>query len=197
MNLEMALDFERTAEEVEAGGGVNQPGWYKATVETVEASGRFEGALLFRFLVTSGTYKGAKLTETLYDPSFAEDVDKADKMKQRLHLFASRLGLWDGQAGRQTVRWPDAVGREVVLEVTGQSWKDATTGEQRSKVGISYGGIYPPDHPKIPETQRKALSLPPARPKDAKPDQPGQGTLPGTSPPQGKPGAKNIDYGSL
>jgi hypothetical protein len=44
--------------------------------------------------------------------------------------------------GSMNVALEQAVGRQLVVELTAQSWKDKQTGELREKVGISYAGFF-------------------------------------------------------
>ncbi len=203
MQLEQEFDFDRPANEVEAGGLLTTPGWYVAQVEDVAPSEHIEGALVFKFKVAKGPHKGSVISETLFDPDQAEDTEKAERMKNRVQAFASRLALWSGETGRSTVRWLDAIGKTVVIEVTSQTWKDKLSGEAKSKVGMSFLGIFPPDHPKIPDQHRKALGLPPAR-KEENGGPEGHGGLFDPKVPGGggggapaKAGKKTVDYGSL
>lgn len=170
MSLEWDLDLEGWDEEdLEKGGMLKQPGWYQAVVTDISEDSKTAGVVVFTFEVTHGPHKGSKVFDRLWPPDLAEDADKAEKSRRRAGLYASRLGLLEGRAGEaRKIDWEEALDREVVLQVEVNRYKDKETDQWVTNgVKLDYAGVYPPDHPKIPDDIRKALGLPKARNKGA------------------------------
>jgi peptidyl-tRNA hydrolase len=164
-----SLSFDFSGDEAESGGGV-PGGWYSTVIEDFRDSERVENAKELVLVVQSGAFKGSKIVETIFDPDNADTPEKAAQATKKIALWARRMGAWDGVPG-SAVNWESAIGNKVVVQIETRSWK-SKTGEQKEFTGITYAGIFPLDHPKIPEAIRTSLKLGPARQDagdDAKP----------------------------
>lgn len=172
-DLELEIDFGGTIDELERGGKCTAPGWYSAVVEDVARKNDEKIDLVFQ--VAAGPWKGSCVWESLYLPGYSNDPKKEKNGLKKLGMAAQRLGLWDGQSRPMRANWVEAIGKPVVIEVARRSYTDAS-GADKEIVGLTFAGIYPPDHPKIPDEVRKRLGLPPARAEKGE-DAPGQTQL--------------------
>jgi hypothetical protein len=169
----------KTAAEVEAGGVLKQPGWYRVVLEDLKPGEQpgFEKDLRLIFKVTEGPFKGSIISEFLNYPDNAGNVEKGKKLREKRDIWATRMGLIPKDAkGRGGINWSAAIGQEYVIEVTHQTWKADGERKAGEKTGIDYLGVYGLDHPKIPAAKRLELKLPAARKDDAGGN--GQQTLP-------------------
>lgn len=169
MTIEIDLDLgDRSGADLEAGGGVNQPGWYRARVDRC-GQDQNTGNLFFQFIVTEGPYQGSRITEYLNNPATQGSDAAQQTATNRMGGWFQRLGLWDGKKPAPRKWHPEAaIGRDVVLHLANENYIDKK-GNEVNKVRVSFMGVFPPDHPKIPDDQRKKLKLPAARAVDAAP----------------------------
>ena len=162
-DLELELDFEgRGSDQMGGGGKCTAPGWYKVVVEHVKRNDRY-GSFDFEFIVTEGVHKGEKIYQSVWLPG-GNDPDKDKKAIDRLGIWAERLGIWDGKpTGKIRLAFAEAIGRSVVVKLQSRKSTNKETGEEKEYFDLGWEGVYPPDHPKIPDEVRARLRLPPAR----------------------------------
>jgi hypothetical protein len=79
---------------------------------------------------------------------FSEWLYLTDSSKKRVALFASKLGLIKTWGARCTIDWSQAVGRKIVVEVAERTFKNQE-GEQETRVGITFDGVYRTDDPRV------------------------------------------------
>jgi hypothetical protein len=104
------------------------------------------------FTVVGGPFAGHEIKETLW---------KSDKdgSKNRLVLFASRLGLVRRDGARFVPvegkhSFSDCLGAECVIEVEHESYENKTTGKKGTAVRVSFGGIWRVDDPAVKSVQK-------------------------------------------
>lgn len=155
--LQFTLDLGDIKDEAEMERGLRvDPGWYLATCTDAYETKNSSFGLEFTLK------NGQKITDFLNDPALAESDAAMRVARQHMIVAAKRLGLIGaGNMGQQvTLDWTDAIGREVVLHVKANNYKDKNTGLQvEGNPKIDFAGIYPLNHPKIPEDVRKQLGL--------------------------------------
>ncbi len=153
-------------EEAESGGGLNVAGWFRAVVDEAGPSEKHpDSEMLFRFKVATGPHKGSMVSQYLPLPESIADASKAATAGKRLLAFASRLGVWDGVTEDPDVDWDECIGNEVVIQTERNEYKDKE-GLLKVTYRLTYIGVYPIDHEKIPADQRAGLGLLPISMKD-------------------------------
>jgi hypothetical protein len=98
----------KTAADVEAGGVLKQPGWYRVVVEDLKPGEQqgFEKDLRLMFRVTEGPFKGSVISEFLNHPDNAGSVEKGKKLREKRDIWAVRMGLIPKDAkGRGGINW--------------------------------------------------------------------------------------------
>lgn len=166
MSLQEQLDLtDQTAESIETGNRV-EAGWKRLKIEDVYED-RQKETIKFKMKVTIGEDEGKALIESLTHPSQAQDSQGANFARQRRNLFAKRLGLIppESYGGHAPVNWLDAIGLEVVGRVAHREGEktNPVTGKREKTgqtfVSLTFDGIYPFHHEKIPADVRKELQL--------------------------------------
>lgn len=147
----------------EGGATVREPGWFRCVVEEAGDDIEHEGQTKLKFIVTHGRHRNSVIWVTLTHPDLAASEKAAKAAKSKYAIYLHRLGLWDGVSKEVTADWGDCVGREMVLELEPNHWKDKTTGEERTSYRPTFAGIYHVDDDRIPEAARKACGLPPVK----------------------------------
>lgn len=167
LTYELDLSTAPTREAAEAG---DRPpvDWYTADVTDHYEDHNDECGYILEFVIKRGArsgdaFTGKKLLYRFRSPGHAEyagDAKKQRTAQNRIQMLASRLGLFgDDALGKANVAvdFDQTIGKAAVVQVAERKGDTATFTE------ISYSGVFPPDHPKIPKEVRAALSLPPAR----------------------------------
>lgn len=141
-------------------------GFYKAKLAEFKESQQ-DGSGEFTFQVTAGPFVGQKSDTKLYNPKFADTPEKTANAAKRAKVWAARLGLiTEADLGKPVaLDFKKAVGKDCVIKLILDSYKDNKTGAMREIVKIDYMGVYDLAHPDIPDDFRKEYGLPPARPK--------------------------------
>lgn len=157
MAFEVDLTGVTDLDAVDNGGKV-PVGWYRATLDEYYEDTKNEGRHVFEITVSDGAFDGKHLYFSFFDGSGAQDEKGRKMAADRIAALASRLNLLTpGQVN--SVEFTAAAGKEIVINVVENKKSGFTE--------IAYLGIFPPDHHSIPETERKRLNLPPAKPKEA------------------------------
>ena len=206
MGLEFDFDLENmTPEEIESGGRLT-PGWYTATVESVDEDPKSRtGCTVFQLVITRGGetqgFNGRKHFERLYE-SDSDDPQKVAFAKRRQMLFAKRLGLIRDDhfaAKRGTGSWADATGTEVFLHIVmKESKKDGQpTGESFPQ--MAFDGIFPlnetdPKH--LRAIDRVLLTAEQCAIVDAQPEKAGRGSRKAPAPRQPPAGGTGAPVGA-
>jgi hypothetical protein len=140
------------------------PGWYRAVLEDVYDDSKSGKTVLEGSVTAPASWKGQKLFDRVSDPSAATSDNAAAMMLRRIKLLAKRLGLIRPEHENHQIDldFMDAIGGELVVEYVHRRYRDEG-GNWQTSAEVAFDGVYPLDHPKIPENARKALELPPAR----------------------------------
>ena len=165
----MVLDLDLTKfdnqDDLEQGDKV-PPGWYPARLTDHYEDQKNEGLYVFEYTLADacGAFGGKKMFQRINDPRSTDDPKKAATYMNRARALASRLGLVSTDAlGRQTqAEFDQAIDSDVVVKIVNRPDRD-----DPNKVWneIDYLGVYPPNHPDVPDDERKRWGLPAARPK--------------------------------
>lgn len=163
----MSWDLDFRGDNIEAleAGGRLPPGFYVAKVDNF-AEDQKDGAGVFTFLVSAGPFAGQKTEAKLFNPKFADTAERAANAVRRAKVWAARLGLVGADDLTKIVPldFRKAVNHNCVLKMETDSYEDRS-GVKRETVKVGYMGVYPLDHPDIPEDFRMAMNLGPARPR--------------------------------
>jgi hypothetical protein len=140
------------------------PGWYRAVLEDAYDDAKSGRTVLEWSVMAPGTWKGQKLFDRVSDPSTASSDSAAAITLRRIKLLGKRLGLIRPEHENHQIDldFLDAIGGEFVVEYVHRRYQDEG-GNWQTSAEVAFDGVYPLDHPKIPENVRKALELPPAR----------------------------------
>jgi hypothetical protein len=167
---DLAFDFDTSAYTKESDisvGDLIPDGKYHAVVDKVENDqGGSSPCFKITFSILAGTVGGVagrKMIERLFN---------TEKNKQRMVLFANRLGLiGQGDLGKPSVRqsWSNAVGKQVVIEVKSRKYQknDGTEGTSNQ---LAFGGIWKLDDPivaSVPRAGAKPAAAPAATQQQA------------------------------
>lgn len=154
LNPELNMDLDLANYKSRSEISVNQSlpdGRYHAIVEAVEKDvSNTSPALKFKFVVLEGPQRNRSISERLF---------LTDKNKNRVVLFADRLGMIGDADCGNTIRrnWGEAVGKQVIIEVTTREYKkqDGTAGKSTQ---LAFGGIYRLDDPDVADVPRRAAA---------------------------------------
>ena len=171
--MEMDLDLRNYDDADAAEQGDRIPaGYYLAEVADhfEDTKSEYPGSYKYQLVLDDSAGKvlaGRKLFFGYSDPSNIDDEKKKSNAMTRCRMLASRLNLIaaDGYGKQARVNFDNAVGQKVVIRVVRKPDKKDPT---KVWSEVDYDGVYPLDHPDIPDADRKRLNLPPARPKGAK-----------------------------
>lgn len=145
-----------TPETLEAGGRAAE-GYYKARGKSAKANQQ-NGAMDLEWVISEGPFAGVSVDKQLWNPKFSDTPEKSRQAMQHAKSIAKRCGLiTDEQAkapGMVPVDWEKIAGVERVIHVKKRTYakRDGSAGEVTE---IAYMGIYPFDHPDIPDDFRK------------------------------------------
>jgi len=151
------MDFTDIAtEDIESGASV-PPGWYRCVVVDVTDNPRLAGVMDFSFKVTHGPHKGAVIEDSLFPPDHAQTVEKSKKLKQRVAMYVTRLGLMSKeQLGGNCVELDltEAVGKPCVIKAVEETYTRKEGGGTGSKIRPAFDGVYGPDDERVPDALR-------------------------------------------
>ncbi len=159
-------------------------GWYRATVTDAYPNQK-EGGSKIEYTISLGAYKGRQILDTLFDHTRSEDEKMAKDTLSRNLLVLKRLGCREENSQKCNLRL--AMGKDVVIHLEhkkmpwckncnespvraagDRSRKCPGCGGQLKWVedtetftNITFDGVYPITHPKIPAEVRAELQLPP------------------------------------
>jgi hypothetical protein len=146
-----------------------------ASVKTAQTSGSTGEELTFR--VVGGPFDGREIKDTLWHRG--SDDEKTKRMKNRMLLFALRLGLCvrdgdkvayvEGKSG-----FCDVLGAKVILDVDQEKWENKQTGKSGVQARVKFGGVFDVTDPKGWD----GLTNPPKGVKPPKPDDKGVALVP-------------------
>lgn len=184
--MSQAWDFNFAGETpafVDSGGRL-QEGWYRAKLTEVKDNQQ-DGSADLVFTVTVGQFAGQSIDKKVWNPRFSNTPENAKKAAIEAGTTLYRLGLCTKEeikAGKQIQRpFSDAIGREYVVQAKNRAYKGKDGSDQTATEVCRFPpGIYPLDHPSIPEAVRTALNLGPARQRDAD-DPPAPNAAPATA----------------
>jgi len=162
----------KAAEERMKNGGMIPPGKYAATLlgaKRTESKQKQTPGWELTFAIAGGPFAGSEVTDTIY-------ITDNAKSKDRLALFASRLGLLvkkpDGSGyvkAEGKTDFMDCLDTPCVVEVIHEpDQKDPN----KKWVRLAFGGIWRPDDPEAKKDAKKSeppKTGPAAGAKDAKP----------------------------
>lgn len=192
------LDFStnRNRDEIDNGGRAPD-GFYKANLAEVEDD-QEDGAKLFKFKVSEGPYAGVVHTERISNPMMADTPAKAATIIKRAKLFASRLGLVsDSDLGRVSeINFDRAAGVPVVIHLKTNKFT-GKDGSQKEFQNLAFDGVYPFDHPDVPQPVRMSLGLPAARARTGAAGAKGATPAGGTAPAATAPTSAGFDPSKL
>ena len=159
MGIELALD-DIDVENVDSGGIVDQPGWYKVVIDDVVADKNNTDNDVFDCVVTMGGFKGCRI-KCFLARADAVDSDKRAMATKRMLAYSKRLGLVTEEQlaaakAANTIEipdWTDAIGREVWIEM------EATKADSKYKAQTAYIPFYPLNHERVPVALRQAAGI--------------------------------------
>jgi hypothetical protein len=170
MAVKLNLSGKTKVEDLDRPSHV-EAGWYRAKLVDVTDNDKSTGDIL-KFEIVGGRFDGVQTDIMIIYPQYAGDEapsekerDRKEKMaEQRLMALAARMGLISNDmlgSGEAEIDFNEALEREYVIECASREYtkKDGTKG---SSTNITYMGIFPANHPDIPEQVRKDLKLPAA-----------------------------------
>jgi hypothetical protein len=174
--------------QVEQSSGRTPPGWYRARVvdifpDTAENSTKIE------YEIISGPWAGKTTNDFLNDPNAADSDENRKRAQQKILFVAHRLGceVLDPAGKVISINLTAGIGREVVIELQRKQMRICESCRVKCEqprvrkcpecsgkiikvdedatgfANITWDGVYPPDHDKIPPQVRKDLNLPPSR----------------------------------
>lgn len=137
------------------------PGWYFATLEKEEVRDK-DGAAVLTFKISGPLSKGKTVQKVMNDPSLAKTDEKAKSLAEYVRRVAMRMQLLtEADAGKPSidVDFAKAVGKPFVIEMEPHSYENEK-GQTVHTAQMSYIGMFPLDHDKIPVAVREALGMP-------------------------------------
>lgn len=143
-----------------------EAGWHKAKITDTDQDDN--GTEVLKLTIVGGPSDGCQLTFKMKNPEGCDDEKTSRAAASRMEAIASRLGLiTEADLGNPAfqLQFAKAMYKEVVAEVENHAFPDSKTGQMRNGTQLTYLGIYPLDHEKIPDAVRKSMGLPPARKK--------------------------------
>lgn len=167
-------------------GGIPTEGYHHAILDgyrEVTAKSGTHGREL-TFLIIAGTSRGLKVKETIWSPA-GHDPGKDEKGRNRMRLFAHRLGLLtkvmnpDGKtatykpvAGKN--EFSDAFGAECIIKVKHEEREyqdDKGATRKITDANLDFEGVFLLDDPRVKDVQRgKAADVPKSPPPPPKDD---------------------------
>ena len=181
-DYEFELPFDGVSEDELESGGKIPAGWYRAICTDFYANQKDSGWKAI-FKITRGAYSNREVHLTLFDHTESEDQEKGAKVLAKNLLIFGRLGARQPETGKinlraahnkecvihlelKKVRWcegcgisyPKANGRKC--ENCGGTFEFRP--DEDSFANITYDGVFPIDHAKIPKDARIDLDLGPA-----------------------------------
>jgi hypothetical protein len=165
--FELDLDgFDEDA--LEQGGELIPAGRYHAEILSVikEDQDRKTPCIVLKLAILAGEHPEA-VGRLLYERLYV-----SEKTRQRINLFAVRLGLAaradakDPDRKRPTVNWNDVVGRQVVIDVHDDEYtkKDGTKAKASR---VKFAGVWSVDDPRVGDVPKDGEAL--QRPRQAPP----------------------------
>lgn len=131
-----------------------KPGRYHVVVlDVVECEDKFPDKIIITFMVLAGTSADQKY---LVVREFFATSKKAIPRLQRLALS---VGLIRPNAPKQEVHFKNAVGRDLVIEVETNKWKDKTSGEEKTSMRVAFLGFWSTGNPEVSDVPKGQLLL--------------------------------------
>jgi len=161
-------------------------GYYQAEVMDCYPDQKDQTGIKVIYKITAGPFAGREVPDTIWNYENSDTDDKKKHALNRMLLVLKRLGARDPQSTHINLRL--AIGKHVVIQLGRkkepfcESCREVVTRAEgdRSRTcptcggklkwvekddeyaNVQYEGVYPLDHPKIPDEVRVALDLPAA-----------------------------------
>jgi hypothetical protein len=159
--MTVELDFTSDSwDGIESGSRVPE-GWYRCVVADTFDDPKNEGAIVLRYQVAAGPWRGCSIEEKLFSPELSFDADKARIAATKLKMRAKRLGLIrpEDMGKRVAIEWPNAIGRECWLCVHARQYEGKDK-QMHTATEPKFDGVYALDDERVPVEVRTGKPAP-------------------------------------